>query len=255
SQQQQPDIVSINTVLGSLEAPAWHWALQLAEAKANQRTFNTAIDTCQAEWLRGLELLCRAQQVAVQLDVVSWNAAAFGSAKGLQWERSHALLARIAGCSLVPDSLSSVAAVSSCEKAACWQPALAVLEAPTPQSVVASNAAISAMATSSSPLWRSAMLLAKIRSSGQPDAACLGACIVACTVAHAWAASLLIPCYDALSLKSTTVALGHGRLWRAALLRRELCDDVKVWTASVWSTEAAGASSHPLPGSGSTNLR
>ncbi|CAJ1427830.1 unnamed protein product, partial [Effrenium voratum] len=158
SQQQQPDIVSINTVLGSLEAPAWHWALQLAEAKANQRTFNTAIDTCQAEWLRGLELLCRAQQVAVQLDVVSWNAAAFGSAKGLQWERSHALLARIAGCSLVPDSLSSVAAVSSCEKAACWQPALAVLEALYVASVQdperLQRRSQSSRATRRSPPWR-----------------------------------------------------------------------------------------------------
>ncbi|CAJ1460943.1 unnamed protein product, partial [Effrenium voratum] len=133
----EPSDITFLTAISICEAAPhisdqWPTALEFLSFRterfgtADSGAFNSAINACEkaGQWQAALWLLA-SMEAARLADEISYNAGISACSKGSQWETALALLATMPYVEIQPTVITLNSATTACEKAGCWQHALA----------------------------------------------------------------------------------------------------------------------------------
>ncbi|CAE8719508.1 unnamed protein product [Polarella glacialis] len=196
---------------------------------------NTTISACSRKgwWREALAVLADMPTLGdARADISSVNATITACVKGQEWPRALAFLASVKAWGLQPDGFTFGALAAACEKGACWQQALELLEEATGAQIMGTSCLIVRTATISTlgraQLWQASLQILfedrVDREATKPDAVAWGAAVASCRRSAEWTQALALlqaskaqqvqP--DLAAYTSTAAACSERQQWAVA---------------------------------------
>eukprot|EP00435_Cladocopium_sp_Y103_P027764 s910_g6.t2 len=251
----ETNLVSFNVILSALATgSAWmdglsrltHFsATSPADDSLDQVSFNTVGSSlCGGQWAISLNLLGVACIARVELDIIGLSSAC--KACSSRWRSTLQLLRQAEAWALLPNCIFYGAAMTACEKAGQWFPALRILVAPQVHpDVVNFNAAISALAVAGRASQAQDLLDCMAPRRLYATTVSYNAAIASCVRRGAWPRALLVlqqmPAPDVISYGSAISSCEKGAQPFVALRLLRDMREVKIAPNEVCCSAAVSA--------------